>query len=88
MARRRRIKRSEEQWRELLLSYERSGQTQEEYCRGAGISKGTLWKWRKRLKGQNAPQFIELNPESNVERIESARLEVEISGGITLRIWS
>ncbi len=88
MAKRRNIRRSEEQWRQLLAAQESSGKTQEEYCRSAGISKTTFWKWSRRLKARTAAQFIELSPAANLGSAKAARVEVEIAGGITLRIWS
>ena len=78
------IRRSEEQWRELVVGQEASGKSQEAYCQARGISKTTFWKWRRRLK-RRGPAFVELTPE--VGRRGSARVEVEI-GGVMLRIWS
>ena len=88
MTGRRKRRRSEEEWRRLQAEYETSGKTQEEYCQAAGIPLASFWKWRRRLKNQGAPQFIELNPERTTSRAELAKLEVELASGITLRIWS
>jgi len=84
----RHIRRSEEQWREVLAAQESSGKSQEEYCRAAGISKTTFWKWRRQLKKHGASRFIELEPPRGGTSVNAAKLEVEVAGGITLRIWS
>ena len=88
MTNRRTARRSEGEWRELMAAYETSGKTQEEYCQAAGVAPTSFQKWRRRLKERGAPQFVELNPGKAVLQAESAKLEIEIAGGITLRIWS
>jgi hypothetical protein len=88
MLKRRNVKRSKEQWRKLIAEQRLSGKTQEEYCRDSGVSKTTFWKWSQRLNSEKLPKFIELNRSADAEDRKQAKLEVEIAGGITLRIWS
>ena len=84
MAKRRRTNRSEEEWFRLVSEQGRSGQTQEGYCREVGISPTSFQRWRQRLERKGAGKFIEVQSESR----PAAKVELEVPGGVTLRIWS
>ena len=79
------VKRSRADWQKVIEEQETSGKSQIEYCREMGISKNTFTKWRGLLK-QEAPSFVELKPKAELGG--GARLEIEIGGGMTVRIWS
>ena len=90
--------RSEGEWRELLLGYEASGKTQEEYCELAGIALTTFGKWRKRLRdklSENLPvreiqagKFIEI-PEAEIgSSARVSRVELQLTNGTIIRVWS
>lgn len=86
MAKRRRTNRSEKEWFRLVAEQERSGQTQDEYCRAIGISGTSFQRWRKRRKARGSAKFIEIKPQPSAAA--GAKVEVEVVGGVTLRIWS
>ena len=85
MAKRRRTNRSEQEWFRLVSAQERSGQTQEQYCRSIGISPTSFQRWRQRRQRRDTAKFIEVKPESSSA---GAKVELEVPGGVTLRIWS
>lgn len=84
MAKRRRTNRREEEWFRLVSGQEQSGQTQDAYCRSLGISATSFQRWRQRLRGKQKAKFVEVRPEG----LATAKVEVEVAGGVTLRIWS
>ena len=84
MARRRRTDRSEKEWFRLVSAQERSGKTQDAYCREVGISATSFQRWRQRLERKGAAKFIEVRSEAQ----PAAKVELEVPGGVTLRIWS
>lgn len=65
----RQIRRSREEWRELVARFEASGQTREDFCAEMGIGESTLRRWCSRLRERTppastaAPVFVELPAE-------------------------
>ena len=90
----RRIRRSQEQWSELLDRFERSGQTQEQFCTGHDLGLSTFSRWRKRLRQKKAipPKrsadalFVELAQDTLAPPVQSWDVELQLGAGIVLRL--
>ena len=71
LTKRARIRRGENAWRELVVCFEQSGQTREQFCAEQGLALSTFSRWRQRLRStvQEAATasadavFVELAPE-------------------------
>lgn len=90
---RRRVRRSREQWRELLERFEHSGQSREEFCRAQGLTLSSFAHWRRAL-GKTAagrrdiagpPVFLELTPPASASA-GIWDLELELGSGVVLRL--
>ena len=51
-ARRRRVTRSEAEWRAIVQRFERSGLTRSEFCAREGVAASSLSKWRQEFGGR------------------------------------
>lgn len=90
----RRIRRSREQWQELVARFEDSGQTREQFCAELGIGESTLRRWCSRLQERTpgamsqAPVFVELPAQH--ERpgavVQPWEVELQLDAGIVLRL--
>lgn len=80
---------SRDEWYRLLAEYDRSGLTQEAFCKREGLRYGTFVAWvgrRKRDAAGVAPgdnKFLELSLPAPAS--QSAQLEVILADGIVLR---
>jgi hypothetical protein len=93
---RRRVRRSREQWRELLAQFEQSGQTRERFCAEQGLSVGSFMQWQRKL---GEPVAAAANAAEEAVFIELARaevlaatppqpweLELQLGAGVVLRL--
>lgn len=80
--RKRRIYRTESQWRELIDRQERSGVSQQEFCKSEGISPANFHKWKCKLREQPTASFMPVS----INQSQSVRMELELPGGIILRV--
>ena len=64
-----RVRRSEAEWRAILVRFEESGLSESVFCQRAKVARGTFVKWRKRLAGQVEPSasFVEWTAPSREE---------------------
>lgn len=91
--RRRRARRSRDQWRELLQRFEHSGQSGEDFCREHGLTLSRFAHWRRRLAetaaGRGAvtgsPLFVELESQAGASD-GSWDVELELGAGVILRL--
>jgi hypothetical protein len=58
LTKRRWIRRSEHEWRELLACFERSGQTQEQFCADQDIVLSSFTRWRQKLRHRSSNQSV------------------------------
>jgi putative transposase len=94
LAGRRRIRRNPEQWHELLDRFERSGQTQEQFCTAHDLGLSTFGRWRKRLRRQSVklPKhstnelFVELEQDRPTPSTRSWDVELQLGAGMCLRL--
>ena len=92
-ARRSRIRRSREQWRELLERFAHSGQSREDFCRQHGLTLSSFAHWRREF-GKTAtggravtasPLFFEVTPQASGSA-GSWDIELELGNGMVLRL--
>jgi len=90
----RRNRRSREEWRELVASFEHSGQTREHFCAEMGIGESTLRRWCSRFGKHSPPAlsrepvFVELpaQQEQPVASASSWEVELQLDAGVVLRL--
>ena len=91
---RRHIRRSREEWRELVARFEASGQTREEFCAEMGIGESTLRRWCSRFRKQSpaascgTPVFVELSAEEKnaSASVQPWEVELQLDAGVVLRL--
>ena len=90
-------RRSEVQWRELMVDLEQSGLSHAAFCRSRGVAPSSLGNWLRKLRGEarsdrasrNAPAagFIELRPSAAADVAPLAwDVELTLGDGIALRL--
>ena len=85
------VRRSPAEWRAIMTRFQRSGQSQREFCLAEELAPSTLSWWRRKLgrSGSNgapvdAAIFVELTQERAAAPVWDA--EVELGGGVVLRV--
>lgn len=89
----RRVRRSREQWRELLERFEQSGQSRERFCREQGLTLSSFAHWRRELgktgagrrAAAGAPFFLEVTPQAT-GAAGSWDAELDLGAGMVLRL--
>lgn len=90
-----RVRRSEQEWREVFTRFEQSGQSIEQFCTQQGLALSTFNRWRHRLRTQRhkaiqgSPEavFVELSTADTPRAEVSAwDVELELGKGIFLRL--
>jgi hypothetical protein len=80
-----RVRRSENEWRELITRFARSGLSRREFCRQEKINKNSFDRWQKRLGAPKRSEFIDVTP-NDVGSGRSWAVEVELSDGTVVRV--
>jgi len=85
------VRRTAEQWQEILSAYENSGLSQEAFCTQQSLATSTFHKWRQRLAAdkpqtQAVPEFIELTSIPQSAHSGDWDIELSLSSTIVLRI--
>ena len=90
---RRWIRRSRDEWCDLLARFEHSGQTREQFCIEQGVSLSSLSRWRQLLRdaGSRGPAagealFVELTPDAEASRTPGWDVELQLGAGVLLRV--
>ena len=89
---RRRVRRTEAQWRELVARFEASGQSQAAFCAEQGVVASSFARWCQRLRRAACRQsavvadsvFVELAPER--DGMGHWDVELELGAGVVLRL--
>ena len=95
------VKRTNDEWRELLALQRRSGQTQAEWCAENGVNLYTLRDRSSRLKRLDndtqsqaqlpvktaVPDWIEIKPDGRIIRGSAPRIRRRFSPGFLINIW-
>ncbi len=84
------VRRTEAQWQDIMLSYKKSGLSQEAFCAQQAIATSTFHKWRQRLAADKShdkaiSEFIELTP-AQPSNSGDWDIELSLSSTIVLRI--
>jgi transposase-like protein len=90
----RRRHRSAAEWQTLITAHERSGLSQEAFCKGEGVSAVSLSNWRKRLSTQGNDSRIEKTPSPTFIEIGNTmrpldagiKVRLELGSGIVLEL--
>jgi len=93
-ASKRRIHRGQEEWRDIIARFERSGQTRDQFCAEHNLGISTFSRWRQRLRrARPAPLpdngealFIELEPPPSANLSQAWDVELELGAGVVLRL--
>ena len=83
---RRRIRRSQTEWQQLIDDQTDSGQTQAAFCAAKDISVASFQNWKRRLAAEVSPEpWLELG--SLAQQSTSAwDIELQLGDGICLRL--
>ena len=93
----RRTRRSQEEWRSLVSRYQTSGLSIESFCRGAGISEASFYRWRTALSGnpgegsglavETGSAFVDLGALEPVSTVKpKLDLRLELGDGLILHL--
>ncbi len=93
----RRARRSEGQWRSLLVRHQTSGLGIQAFCRNEQISEASFYRWRTMLKGRRqdgagaeqdtVPAFVDLGAlEPGSAAKPTLDLRLELGDGLTLHL--
>ncbi len=95
LTRRARIRRSEDEWRELFVRFEHGGQSREHFCADQGLAVSTFSRWRQRMRAQGREDtkvsseavFVELSSGDAPDAVASPwNVELQLGKGIFLRL--
>ena len=91
LSKRRRIQRSESEWRELFTRFDQSGQTREAFCAEHGVVLSSFIRWRRKLRpsARRPPAvvqervFVELASKREAPHWD---VELELGASVVLRL--
>ena len=80
------IRRSEEQWTEILRRFDSSGLSSRQFCERDRIPLSSLQRWQRRLRSVAPAKFVEIVPRVVPSAIATSwSVEVSLPNGTTLR---
>ena len=87
-------RRSPEQWRDLFVRFEQSGQTRERFCAEQGLALSSFDRWRRKLRnatprGRAVAEddlFIEVTPDTVSPVTMAWDVELQWGTGMFLRL--
>jgi hypothetical protein len=86
LTKRRWTRRSEHEWRDVFARFERSGQTQEQFCTDQGIVLSSFTRWRQKLRHRSPNQAVAASQEIPTVAVADA-LFVELSSERAEQCW-
>lgn len=83
-----RVRRSAQEWAEIVRRSRTSGVALGEFCKREGVGLSSFHQWRQRLTRQRHARFVELAPVATKEPTEASAwsLELQLPSGLTLRL--
>lgn len=82
-----------ERWRSVVAEQEKSGESVTGYCARRGLSRWTLYEWRRRLRAERSRTFVPVTVVARASASatapgagEGAGVEVVLAGGRRLRL--
>lgn len=83
-----RVRRTPEEWRELVERFSATGLSQREFCLRNAVNLTSFQRWYRRLKWSSTEsEFVEV-PAAAEDRSWSWAVEVELESGTIVRIRS
>jgi hypothetical protein len=80
-----RVRRSADEWRDLVSRFDGSGLSLREFCRKEKVNLTSLQRWQKRLaEPGKLAEFIDVTPAHDSE--SPWAVEIELASGIVLRL--
>ncbi len=95
LTRRARIRRSEDEWRELFVRFEHGGQTREQFCADEGLAVSTFSRCRQRMRAlghedgklSSEAVFVALSSAEAPDAVASPwDVELQLGAGVFLRL--
>ena len=80
------IKDKREYWRAHSEAWQKSGQTQGEYCKRHGLSLKTFAYWRRRFKADSPAVKLVRLPAGSIDQQTSSALRVMVDGRYTIEV--
>lgn len=85
------IRRTHEQWQELIDKQPQSGLTITDYCAQHGLTVSGFYQWRKKLQGESASlptstQWLSFPAPTSSSSVNDWQLELSLPGGVVLRM--
>lgn len=74
------MRRTREEWRDLVRRQRESGLSISEFCRREKTTEGSFYRWRRTFGEEGEPSFVPLTV------VESRRVEVDLPCGATIKI--
>ena len=89
-----RIRRGQDEWRDIIARFEQSGQTRNQFCNEHNLGFSTFSRWRHQLRRAGAStlpsnseaSFIELEPPTASNLSQAWDVELELGAGVVLRL--
>lgn len=81
----RRVRRSREQWQQIVADYESQNLTQKAFCAKHNLGSVSFNKWYHRLKSSQADGFVVL-PAVNTEKAENVSVEAQPAKHFEVRL--
>ncbi len=92
-----RIRRGADQWQKIIQQYQKSGQTQAEFCAEQSLALSTFHRWHQQLRAvglphpvsQEEPVFVELSSTQDSVTMPPGKswdVELQLGGDIVLRL--
>ncbi len=81
-----RVRRDEGEWRELIGTWQKSGQSVRRFCQARGVHAASFQRWRQRLSEPESKQdFVPVVAQPAPAAASSWSLEVSLPNGVSLR---
>ena len=81
-----RVRRSPDEWREIVVRFAKSTLGRHEFCRQEKINRNSFDRWHKRLTKSGRSDFVDVTPAR--ESSPSWTVEVELADGTIVRVGS
>jgi len=82
-----RVRRSRDEWHQILRRFEKSGLSESAFCRREKISRGTFVEWKRRFCAEGSGAIVPFIEVAPLETSAPPRGEYELTlpGGVLLR---
>lgn len=74
------VRRTREQWREVVDRQQQSGLSVSEFCRRESVTQNSFYRWRRILTDEAAANFVSLSV------VERATVDIELPCGATVKV--